>query len=39
MSLPESGHKLLFYADNELPDLLPKDDPMAIFAENLSQLL
>ena len=36
MSLPESGHQWLFAAGNEFPDLLPKDDPMAIFAERKS---
>ena len=35
MSLPESGHQSLFSAGNEFPDLLPKDDPMAIFAEKI----
>ena len=35
MSLPESGHQSLFAAGNELPDLLPKDDPMSIFAERV----
>jgi transposase len=32
MSLPESSQKLLFAAGNELPDLLPDDDPMIIFS-------
>lgn len=32
MSLPESGQEHLFAAGNELPDLLPEDDPMMIFS-------
>ena len=32
MSLPESSGESLFAAGNELPDLLPEDDPMMIFS-------
>ena len=32
MSLPESCGENLFAAGNELPDLLPEDDPMMIFS-------
>ena len=35
MSLPESGHESLFVAGNELPDLLPNDDPMVVFTERV----
>ena len=32
MSLPESGHESLFAAGNELPDLLPNDDPKEVLS-------
>ena len=32
MSLPGSSQDSLFAAGNELPDLLPEDDPMMIFS-------
>ena len=35
MSLPEFGHESLFAAGNELPDLLPEDDPMMIFSREI----
>lgn len=35
MSLPESGPQSLFAAGNEFPDLLPKDDPMMVFAQKV----
>lgn len=31
MSLPDSLQESLFAAGNELPDLLPEDDPMVVF--------
>ena len=35
MSLPESSQESLFAAGNELPNLLPDDDPMVIFSRDI----
>ena len=35
MSLPESSQESLFAAGNELPELLPEDDPMMIFSRTI----
>lgn len=35
MSLPESSQESLFAAGNELPELLPEDDPMMIFSQTI----
>ena len=32
MSLTDSSQTSLFAASNELPDLLPEDDPMMVFS-------
>lgn len=38
MSIPESSQDALFAAANELPDLLPEDDPMMIFSHTIYPL-